>query len=347
MTMDAVELKEKIDIVFSQELNNRKRGLRSYSFVKYGGKPFVYDYNPLINSEPNEYNIEYESMETLKKLYFSIEGNDFLKREFISILCLKIEKERAIYFNNIYYDTTDLAFATLIYTNNIDTALEYFSSRVKNGLEVFSYLSFIKAFVHNNYHYLNNIQLKFLKKIISNSYPRLSETEEINQMIDQILFNNLNRELEGINFEINQDERKVFERIKYYNFDKNIENALREIDSFIYLENSKTITSGMVKNFREIFAILVENIALKIEDITKENFPQVKETKIGNLRLYVKKHLNLSDRENKFIDSFINILHIEGGHSFMSEKEYFRLARNIFIIIAYFLLSKLDKFMKK
>jgi hypothetical protein len=36
-------------------------------------------------------------------------------------------------------------------------------------------------------------------------------------------------------------------------------------------------------------------------------------------------------------------LHEEGGHSFVSEKEYFRLSRNIAIEIALFVLSKYEK----
>jgi hypothetical protein len=68
---------------------------------------------------------------------------------------------------------------------------------------------------------------------------------------------------------------------------------------------------------------------------------------LGNLRLYIKTNLGLSSHDDKLIDSFINILHKEGGHAFLSEKKYFLLTRNIGIEIAYFLLSKLEDFFEK
>lgn len=68
---------------------------------------------------------------------------------------------------------------------------------------------------------------------------------------------------------------------------------------------------------------------------------------MGNIRAYLKNKFNLTDEENNFLNNFISILHGEGGHSFVSEKEYFRLARNIAIEISLFMLSKYEKVMKK
>ena len=47
------------------------------------------------------------------------------------------------------------------------------------------------------------------------------------------------------------------------------------------------------------------------------------------------------------INQFINILHNEGGHDFISEKEYFRLARNIAVEIDLLLLSKYERLFSK
>jgi hypothetical protein len=40
------------------------------------------------------------------------------------------------------------------------------------------------------------------------------------------------------------------------------------------------------------------------------------------------------------MNKYVDILHSEGGHSFTSNVEYFRLAKNIGIEISLFLLSK-------
>ena len=65
------------------------------------------------------------------------------------------------------------------------------------------------------------------------------------------------------------------------------------------------------------------------------------------VRAYLKHKFGLSDNENKFINSFIDILHVGGGYDFVSEKEYFRLARNIAIELSLFLLSKYEKIIKE
>jgi hypothetical protein len=60
---------------------------------------------------------------------------------------------------------------------------------------------------------------------------------------------------------------------------------------------------------------------------------------MGTNRKYLKINLELSDNDDKFMTSFIDVLHGQGGHKFISNKTYFRLARNMAIEIALFLLS--------
>ena len=91
-------------------------------------------------------------------------------------------------------------------------------------------------------------------------------------------------------------------------------------------------------------ANLQKDVATKIAQKEGETIPTIGGRKeMGNIRGYMKKKLDLSDNDDRFVDSFIDILHSEGGHAFTSEKEYFRLARNIAIEIALFILSKYEK----
>jgi hypothetical protein len=95
-------------------------------------------------------------------------------------------------------------------------------------------------------------------------------------------------------------------------------------------------------------ADLLKDIANRIAEGEGFKIPHVEgRGEMGDVRSYLKSKLDFSDADDKFIDSFIDILHIEGGHSFMSEKEYFRLSRNIAIEIALFALSKYEKKYKK
>jgi len=61
---------------------------------------------------------------------------------------------------------------------------------------------------------------------------------------------------------------------------------------------------------------------------------------MGRIRKYLKIKLELSDKDNSFINKYIDILHSKGGHSFVSNKNYFRLAKNIGIEIVLLILSK-------
>jgi hypothetical protein len=89
---------------------------------------------------------------------------------------------------------------------------------------------------------------------------------------------------------------------------------------------------------------LFTDIAKKVSEANNEEIPKLpNHGEIGNARSYLKQNLELTDKDNKFIDSFLDTLHNESGHSFLSEKEYFRLARNIAIEILLFILSKYEK----
>jgi transcriptional regulator of heat shock response len=166
----------------------------------------------------------------------------------------------------------------------------------------------------------------------------------INQKIIQIRFNLLRKQIKNLNVEINQDKKTVSEKINLLGFNENYNELLNCIDNFLQTETSKVVNAGMISTLRTFMADLIKDIANRIAIIEKEKIPEIDgKGDMGNIRSYIKNKLELSEKDNKFIDSFIDILHAEGGHSFMSEKEYFRLSRNIAIEIALFMLSKYEK----
>jgi hypothetical protein len=162
--------------------------------------------------------------------------------------------------------------------------------------------------------------------------------------IDLIRYNNLQTELAGVNEELNIHKEQVIDIISKFGFSPTLEKFLLEIDKTPELPDLGIINSGMIGNLRAFFEELIKNIANHIKKITKVDYPKTRPTLIGNLRQYIKQYLNLSDQDDKLIDAFIDILHKEGGHAFLSEKKYLLLAKNIGIEIAYFLLSKLEDF---
>jgi len=91
----------------------------------------------------------------------------------------------------------------------------------------------------------------------------------------------------------------------------------------------------------------VENVAGKIKDITKDEYPKNPEKKIGNKRDCIKKWLELTNKDNRLIDAYVEILNQEGGYACISQEKYFRLTKNIGIEIAFFLLSTYEEKFEK
>ncbi len=99
----------------------------------------------------------------------------------------------------------------------------------------------------------------------------------------------------------------------------------------------------MIGNLRIFLQDILKDIAHRIAIEDNEEIPKIKGSgEMGNIRVYLKNKLQLSDNDNTFINAFVNILHEEGGHSFTANKEYFRLARNIAIEISLLILSKYE-----
>jgi hypothetical protein len=53
--------------------------------------------------------------------------------------------------------------------------------------------------------------------------------------------------------------------------------------------------------------------------------------------------LELTNKDNRLIDAYVEILNPEGGHACISQEKYFRLTKNIGIEIAFFLYQRMKK----
>ncbi len=209
---------------------------------------------------------------------------------------------------------------------------------------------FLYELFSEDYIYFNNNQLGRLLNNIKilrvHSHYHPIKNAIIIKLIDQ-RFELLKNELKTINIEINQDKKELIEKFKYLEFDDKYNELLMDIDKYIYGDAPKIVNAGMIGNLRSFFESLVKDMALKISKKFNEQIPRIEgRGEIGSIRVYLKNKFGLSDNDDNFINSFVKILHGEGGHDFVSEKEYFRLARNIAIEIGLFLMSKYEKTIK-
>jgi hypothetical protein len=337
--MKASELEEGLEIIFDKEKTDLKSSDTIITDVRKRESDFFV----------TSYLKNYPNSDRLKNFYYYFENEEdklsFIKRLEKEIIDsdedeIKYEKLQRSPSVKTYNGLSKLCFYTLLQLGFTDEALESFINRKKRCYGLFTILLNIDLEDYFTIGQLTKLQAK------------VNQWNPENVVTKNLLLNNIqnsrlkrfDQKIKFRNVEINQDKKAVSEKIALLGFDKNYNILLAEIDDFLNDEKHQSINSGMISNLRAFMCDLTIDIAKKIADEKKEEIPKLpNHQEIGNARKYLKLNLALTDEDNKFIDSFVDILHNEGGHAFLSEKDYFRLARNIAIEISLFLLSRYEK----
>jgi hypothetical protein len=337
--MNASELEEGLEIIFDKEKND----LRTC-------ETFILEEKKKENGFFVTYSIKnYPNSNMLKEFYYYLDNEEdklfLVKRLEKEIIDsdedeIKVEKLQRSPGVKTFNGLSKLCFYTLLQLGFIDQALESFINRKKRYYGIFTILVNINLEDYFTIGQLNKIYLK-----VNQSNPEYVITK--NLLLENIRNSRLKKFDQKIKFrnvEINQDKKTVSEKIALLGFNRKYNTLLAEIDDFLNDEKHKSINSGMINNLRAFMCDLTIDVAKKISEEKNEEIPQLpNHQEIGNARKYLKLNLELTDEDDKFIDSFVDILHNEGGHAFLSEKEYFRLARNIAIEIILFVLSRYEK----
>lgn len=329
--MEMTELRRNLEIVFEKEEQDLDNGHHTYT----------------VKDAKEEHQIHYPHADTLIQLYLAVRNND-RQRSFLSNAFKKGIVNSESYFHTAYKTYSGiscLCFYTLVKVGLVNEALDALRKR-KNYCEgLFELILELLPLNCFNIVQLKKLSLKTRKEIERGSqWSSNINAHMLDSTIVNLRYDIFSGQISRINLEINEDKKTVSNKINYLGFNENYNELLTGIDEFLITDTEKIINSGMISNLRTFMADLLKDIAQKIADIKREAIPSnTRPSEMGNVRYYLKKSLELSDNDNKFIDSFIDILHAEGGHAFMSEKEYFRLARNIAIEIALFVLSKYEK----
>jgi len=75
-------------------------------------------------------------------------------------------------------------------------------------------------------------------------------------------YEQIKKELEGTNIEINRDKKAVIDRINYLMFDKKYQVFLDELDNYLNTSSS-IVSSGMVGNMRSFMEDILTDLAKK------------------------------------------------------------------------------------
>ena len=303
-------------------------------------------------SETDKLSLIYEHANTLIDIYNNLIEEE-LKEEFIKLLSINIEhnKEILMQIDKYYYITSSaLSFYTLLKLGFVDMCLSALANRsrlndiIKDRLSG-KILKLLVDIFKEDYNYFNLKQLHRLLniiKILEYNGDSLLNITHLTQIITDNAYNIIKKEIKGVNIEINRDKEAVVQKITYLNFDDKYNEFLNELDIYINTENA-LVSSGMIGNLRSFMENLLTDLAKKISNITNEEISKNKDcVQMGNIRTYLKIKLELSEKDNALINKYIDVLHAEGGHSFTSNIEYFRLSRNIGIEIVLLLLSKYE-----
>lgn len=329
------DIEKKLSIIFDKVSSDQNKELKDTSYLQL---------SEIVS-------INFPNTDILIDIFTIIQQDEKIKESFIKILEKKIQKDLESYLTihkGIHISgISPLCFLGLVKIGYIEYALEALERRVYNKFGIYTVINKIL-----DQNYFNSSQIEKIYEILRYDFAKSSFIEghgryEIKDILKKRLielrYEFLKKEVRSINVEINQDKKTVTEKIQLFGFSPKYQEFLNSIDTFLNTENSKSLNAGMISNLRTFLADLVTDVAHRIAEIEHEKIPLTKPSELGNMRSYLKNKLDLTDKDNKFIDSFIDVLHSEGGHAFMSEKEYFRLARNIAIEIALFILSKYGK----
>lgn len=305
---------------------------------------------------PEQYELDFHNLDLLLKLYQTISYDENNKKFFIDFL--KTQCLPGHQFSPMAY----LAFEFLYRIQGLQEAIEFLNDcssepwgELWTDSKILSVLSEIVEYEYPNF---STEDLNLIGEAIRKVQQLLSKREVgirvricrgIEEKIHNIKYMHLEAELgEGINLQINQDREKVKEFITDFGLSSELNMALEKIDEYYWRPTSDEFDySAAIGKLREFLSKLIEEICGKIQEVTQDYYKEYEgKTPIAKQRKYIKKHLKL-EKENKLLDGLVDVINSTGSHHLISEKEYFRLTKNMTIEISLLLFTKLNKFLIK
>lgn len=207
------------------------------------------------------------------------------------------------------------------------------------------------------HNFFTEANLNLLKNTIGgNSYEEMSYAPQvlhnIEDLCQKILFLRLKNRLdEGYNAQINQDKEAVFEKITNLNFPPELNTILDKIDEYYWDTKKNEFDWSMaISKIREFWDVLTKHMVEKIESKTGDSYKKYDGKFMAKKRKLIANYLRIGDgksKEDLILDGLIDIVNKEGAHNLISEREYFRLSKNMSIELSLLLLTKLEKFLEK
>lgn len=358
--MDKDQLRKQIDIILNDERAKVKREdyEKFYVWKSEGDEsltslPSIDPYNgfyapPAELPDIDKIGLEYPNLDLLLRLYESVKFSPELSKYFIDYL-----SHYVILDDSASY----LVIEALIKIGELDRIIDRINlynvhrilpvCNVLDELLYFEYYIFSEKQLEKLETNVNNVLESQALKAMSVGREMLEDVcKTILERIHVIRYSALKNALkEGTNFQIETDRNKIKEKISFFGFDPVLVASLDKMEEMYWDFSTDEFDNSMAMGqLREFFTRLVRNICQKIKEKTGKPYPNTESTKIANLRKYMKEHLQL-DEEHQLMNKLIEMINHKGSHNLVSEREYFRVTKNIGIEISKLLLTKLEKFL--
>lgn len=296
---------------------------------------------PKLEDNPDMYTLDFDLLNILIQIYNRIYQVPDHVKEYEKILILDI--------TNSWHP--EVALAALIKIDRLDLALQSFDKRLLSRMGSHGFVwEFLMDYIRYEYPTISDDKLKLFKSFFDGSTSRAKHQSYIDKRMNfvhsQLIECQLRRirsKYMDLNSEINQDKIKVIQLIDFLGLGQNLIENIYNIDQVLQKPDCDSLAvKGAITSLRQALFDLSVKLAEKISFKTRIPLPkpQQNQTKIGVCRYYLKDHLEVTDREDKFINSFVDLLHGEVHSTTLSPREYLRLTRNIWVEIAVLLLSK-------
>lgn len=301
--------------------------------------------------------IEYLNADTIRDIYQSFDSeNEALKECFIECLLnfLLIKNSDSIEVKNweeYYLWSSAVIFFWLCKIWYVKDAVDYLCANKENNIA--TAMDLIYKLLEKDINYLSwndlwNIQIK-IQNLQDTWYFYFDKLKnELDNKITEIRFQEIRQKVNSNNIEINNDKKKVQEYLKNFWFEELYNKVLTDVDKYLNSWDEILLASA-IWSFREFFKFFYIDLAKKIATINwLDKIPENEKstTEIWHAREYIKKEFNLSSEEKNFFDNYKDITTNNWAHALVKESRYFRLARNIWIEIALFHLSKYEDYIK-
>jgi len=155
----------------------------------------------------------------------------------------------------------------------------------------------------------------------------------------------LEKEYEGINLEINQDQESLKATIKEFGFNPVLNDSLDKITTQLNNAKDDFDFKSCIDLVRVFLNKLCISIGLTIEEVTGHKHSEVIKEMGQALTYFNDKRIKfLAESEHKFLITFNGFISDKGVHSLKSQKEYARIARNFVVEFGLFLVRRLQKY---